>query len=45
MVDAPWPHQIDAISSGLSAAVLLGLTAIFLFMGILIFRQKDLVEY
>jgi len=45
MVNAPWPHQIDAISSGLSAAVLLGLTAIFLFMGILIFRQKDLVEY
>lgn len=45
MVSAPWPHQIDAMSSLASAAVILGLTSIFLFMGIIIFRRKDLIEY
>jgi hypothetical protein len=44
MVNAPWPHQIDAMSSWASTAVLLGITAIFLVMGIIMFRRKDLIK-
>ncbi|MEA2053946.1 MAG: ABC transporter permease subunit [Candidatus Thermoplasmatota archaeon] len=44
MADTPWPHQIEAFSTGMSALVLLGTAAVFLFLSIVIFRSKDLVE-
>lgn len=44
LTDAPWPYTVEAFSTGMALLVLLGVAAVFLALGIVIFRQKDLVE-
>ncbi len=43
MADTPWPHQMEPFSTAMSALVILSATAIFLLLGTLIFRNKNLI--
>ncbi|RLF45409.1 MAG: hypothetical protein DRN17_02645 [Thermoplasmata archaeon] len=44
MADTSWSYQMEPFSTAMSALVTLSATAVFLLLGIFVFRNKDLVE-